>query len=850
SSDRSDISSFHGRFLPGTILCNRYRIVSLVGRGGMGEVYRADDLKLGQTVALKFLPLEFADNEKRLAYFHSEVRLTRQISHPNVCRVYDIAEIDGQHFLSMEYVDGEDLGVLLRRIGKLPNDKGIEIAQQLCAGLSAAHENGVLHRDLKPANIMIDGQGRVRITDFGLATVAKEQLAGEIVGTPAYMAPEQITQGKTSQQSDLYSLGLILGELFMGKPPEAWISELQSGNSAENVSSLDSLSNAQITPQVRSAILACLHPLPEDRPKSARHLAMLLPGGDPLEAAVAAGRTPLPEMVINAHDQNQIKLPLATVLFLLTIICLLWVGVSNQKLMRVYETPPAILSGRCAELMGELGYVDLPPDSLFGSSENLAMNMDLVSGRRSAEWYHEQRLPPFLFWRVWTDGSFLLEEHHSAYFSSPERPVVQASRESRIAIDDKGNLLGLYVHPVASSSNSDHTENFDWQKVLQLAGIESGRAKEVALQTQPNVFSDQYRAWKIGEGESELIVQAGAVDGTLNYFEIVGLKQAFRNPAAPQIDGYMIVAFLGNCFVWLVAWLNIRLGRTNWKGASRAAAFIFLLYVVQECAALSLSSTSLFRDVFLLLSDRAWGHAVGHAVFVLGAYLAIEPYVRRFWPRALVGLARALEGRFSDQVVGREVLCGVLAASGILAAFRLVEFGFGINPEVILFSISRRPIHQTNLWLASLTQFVSSALLVVFLVAAVCVMIRMLSRRIPFQWFILLPLALLGILASWNRPDGFPAYVPFIAITGVGYILVTMLTRIGLLSGVVMFALVPLLSTALPVNLHSWYAAYAIFGMAIPFLLAAWGYCTSQGGFANILAALDSAQTRGMKTAE
>ncbi len=182
-------SSHHGRFLPGTKLANRYRIVSLLGRGGMGEVYRADDLRLGQTVALKFLPRELAKDPKRLEYFHQEVKLARQISHPNICRVYDIGEVNDQQYLSMEYIDGEDLKILLHRIGRLPKDKGIQIARQLCSGLAAAHAKGVLHRDLKPANIMIDGQGQVRITDFGLATLSAD---GENVigmsGTPAYMA--------------------------------------------------------------------------------------------------------------------------------------------------------------------------------------------------------------------------------------------------------------------------------------------------------------------------------------------------------------------------------------------------------------------------------------------------------------------------------------------------------------------------------------------------------------------------------------------------------------------------------------------------------------------------------------
>src|SRR5215469_11559483 len=207
-----------GRFLPGRLLAERYRIIALLGRGGMGEVYRADDLTLGQPVALKFIPEDATKDESVLERFRNEVRIARQVSHPNVCRVYDLGEVDGQTFFTMEYVDGEDLASLLRRIGRLPPDKALEVARQLCAGLAAAHAKGVLHRDLKPANIMLDGRGQAIVTDFGLAGLAEQIPGGDLrSGTPAYMSPEQLAGKEVTVRSDIYALGLVLYELFTGK---------------------------------------------------------------------------------------------------------------------------------------------------------------------------------------------------------------------------------------------------------------------------------------------------------------------------------------------------------------------------------------------------------------------------------------------------------------------------------------------------------------------------------------------------------------------------------------------------------------------------------------------------------
>ncbi len=267
-----------GRFVPGMLVAGRYRVIALLGRGGMGEVYRADDLSLGQQVALKFLPQASTD-EFTLERFRNEVRIARRISHPNVCRVFDIGQTDNQVFLSMEYVDGEDLSSLLRRIGRLPSDKAVEIARKICAGLAAAHDKGVLHRDLKPANIMLDGRGEILVMDFGLAGIAHE-IEDVRSGTPAYMAPEQLAGKEVTVRSDIYSLGLVLYELFTGKAAfDGKTLEEIVRVRRDSTPSRPSALVRDLDPVVERAILHCLEADPADRPGSALMVAAALPGG-------------------------------------------------------------------------------------------------------------------------------------------------------------------------------------------------------------------------------------------------------------------------------------------------------------------------------------------------------------------------------------------------------------------------------------------------------------------------------------------------------------------------------------------------------------------------------------------
>ena len=267
------------RFSPGEIIAaQRYTILGPLGGGGTGEVYRAHDQIMDQDVALKFLALGQSSGTPTRGRLVSEVAMAREVTHPNVVRVYDIGQLaNGEVFLSMEFIDGEDLASLLRRAGRLSREKTVQIARELCAGLGAAHDQGVLHRDLKPSNIVIDGDGHVHIADFGIAALLSTA-GGEIplAGTPAFMAPGLFHHKQPSKQSDLYALGMVLYEVATGREPFDGVPA--DGLQATAKLIPPSVLCPEIEPALERAILQCLEDDPNRRPESAKAIAALLPG--------------------------------------------------------------------------------------------------------------------------------------------------------------------------------------------------------------------------------------------------------------------------------------------------------------------------------------------------------------------------------------------------------------------------------------------------------------------------------------------------------------------------------------------------------------------------------------------
>lgn len=239
----------------------------------MGAVWRADDVILETPVALKVIRAASPSARRRIL---QEVRLARQITHAAVCRVFDVGEAGDIVFFSMEFVRGQDLAALLKHTGRLPSERVVSIAHQLCAGLAAAHAQGVLHRDLKPANVLIDLDGRVRITDFGIAVTRDATAPHTMIGTPGYMAPEQLVPGAAlSDRTDVYALGLVLYELVTGQPHHL----LRSPNLSNGRSRLA----PDINPQLERIILKAISRDPQDRPATAREMAAALPAIDAAE---------------------------------------------------------------------------------------------------------------------------------------------------------------------------------------------------------------------------------------------------------------------------------------------------------------------------------------------------------------------------------------------------------------------------------------------------------------------------------------------------------------------------------------------------------------------------------------
>jgi len=790
------------RFLPGTLINGRYRVMGLVGRGGMGEVYRATDLALGQQVALKFLPESAGQHD--LARFHAEVRVARQVSHPNVCRVYDIGEVNGQPFLSMEYVDGEDLGSLLRRIGRLPPDKAAEIARRLCAGLAAAHDKGVLHRDLKPANIMIDGRGQVVITDFGLAAAVHE-IQDTASGTPAYMSPEQLAGKEVTARSDIYALGLVLYEMYTGR-------HLEAENRA-------SPSSRDLDPAVERIIRQCLDPEPRNRPLSALSVAAALPGGDPLAAALAAGETPSPELVAAAGEGEAMPLRAAwaaLALVVLGTLPMLWLAWDFGLVRRVpLDRPPDALAERGRLVAERLGF-----ERPFYQTSGFNYNFEYIGyARRTGQLVAPPDFPgPMSFWYRQSPQPLTPTTRYGPW-SGFSDPPFDRSGMVRMVLDSRGRLRSLDRMPPERGASRPGTPAPDWNPLFAAAGLDPAVFSPTAPEVTPLTAFDSRAAWTGPAGPYTVRVEAAAWQGTPVSFRIVGpWSRQWRTEPRPAggarrmrmdlLQALFLVLLSTGC---ALAWRNLKSGRGDWRGAWRIAGVISALGVVSW--ALTTNHVSGMGEI-----EQFWV-AVGRAG-VDGAtlwlfYIALEPYVRRRWPHALIGWSRLLAGRFRDAVVGRDVLIGMasMVLFGLLECLhRWIELQMGhpvpnVNPATL-----RGMRHALGLLCSDVYNATFQVLFVFFLL----VLLRALLRR---EWLAAVAFVAIlgGAFAGVSDDPLLGMFIEPAFFAGVFFLLV----RFGVLATVVGHFAGRFLLLRWPVTLDfsAWYAGVGLFALTLVLVL-------------------------------
>ena len=820
------------RFPTGTVLGGRYRIVDLLGRGGMGEVYRAEDLTLAQVVALKFLPESLRDDGGRRERLLSEVRIARQVSHPAVCRVYDVDELEGQLCLSMEYVDGENLATLLRRIGRLPADKALEIARQVCAGLGAVHDQGVLHRDLKPENVMVDGEGRARLTDFGLAGLADGLQGAEArSGTPAYMSPEQLSGREVTRRSDVYALGLVLFELFTGRRAfeGRTYAELERQH-REEPPPRPSERVPQLDVAVERAILRCLEKDPRRRPSSALAVSAALPGGDPLAAALAAGETPSPEAVAAAGEGEEGLRPAAGVallgLTLAALVAVLFVGRTRQIFRMVpFEKTPAVLEDKARDLLRSVG---APP--ALDSAKGFRVDLDyadwirrndsspqrwkpLAAGQPPivALWYRQSPRP-----LASTDGIGRVDDSN---------PPVLLSGMAGAELDMQGRLHGFYLVPPERETGPPATEAPDWAPLFALAGLDPARFQPAVPEWSPPFFCDSRAAWTGAYPERPdlpIRLEAGAHRGRPVFFRVVApwsrpeREQPFPQSAQERL-GLVFLCFLALAvmgFAGFLARRHLRQGRGDRAGASRLATYA--LVVGMMAWALAADHVSEIGAEIGLLA-RGCGAILFITALIWTMYLALEPYVRRHWPHGLISWARLLGGRVHDPLVGRDLLIGVAAGTGFALFGDLAQLlpewtgGPAFPPRSMGLDLLLSP---RSVVAALLFQQLNSAA-VAMAMLLVILLFRLLLRREV--------LAVLAAVLLLAVPEGLRLGItPWIALPVAMMLLavpVLMLVRFGLLTAIVtLYVGHRLVLTPLTDDLASWTAGPT---QMVLFLLAA-----------------------------
>ncbi|MEE8586892.1 MAG: protein kinase, partial [Acidobacteriota bacterium] len=663
---------------------------------------------------------------------------------------------------------------------------------------------------------------------------------GEVSGTPAYMAPEQLAGREVTLRSDLYALGLVLYEMFTGKRVfQAQSLQELSRLHEETLPESPAALVEGIDPATESVILRCLEKDPANRPSSALEVAAALPGGDPLARALAAGETPSPEMVAAAGQKGVLDNRSAALWLtglLIGMVAFAWMCDRLQLHHWVdLAKPPQALADRAQEHLKSLGYDQAPADSAYGMSVAGDVLRHISSQDSPDKWEVLRTGVPAaaLFWYRQSPRSLV---PNNSYQVSLRNPPQLLSGMASIQLDMQGNLLSFEaVAPQLRPKTDSPQLEADWRLLFDLAGLDLADFSAIQPEWNPPGYADTIRAWRghyPQRPDSVIRVHAASQSGKPVYFRLLGpwsrpeRTTAVTSSAVARFGAALSILLSAASLAGalLLARRNLRSGRGDRQGATRLAACIFLLSLADWCLrANHFSDLSQEWGLFI----RSSGPFLFVAAFLWLLYVGLEPAVRRIWPHNLVSWTRLLRGQWRDPLVGRDVLYGAtlgLAASILAFMAALTAPWLGLAPH--------DPLAADLNSLSGAPQFLGSAishsawgLQNVLIVQFVLLALRLLLRK---DWLAGSALVILFAFAGPSLTGGNLALILFFNLALLSLITVALM-RLGLLTTAVIFMVAfALIRLPITTDFSAWYGGYSLLVLAALALLGAWGFQTSR----------------------